>query len=92
MLTIESYRQWKNELLTDSEFFNLTAGAFLHRPELAVQIQKVDRLQPVLVRCACCRFTCAIQDLNHLVELVEASADDYIRDVSLITGGHAGGQ
>src|SRR5437764_14745167 len=45
----------------------------------------LDRLCPVLVRCGGCRFTCAAQDLKHLIECIKAGAD-YVRDVSFPTG------
>lgn len=41
-----------------------------------------DRLVPVLVRCGGCRFTCAAQDVERLVLLVEMGGE-YVRDVSV---------
>lgn len=45
----------------------------------------LDRLCPVLVRCGGCRFTCAVQDVDHLVACISAGGD-YVRDVSFPVG------
>jgi hypothetical protein len=44
-----------------------------------------NRLQQVLVRCGSGRFTCAVQDLDHFIEIINADpkARDYVRDVSI---------
>jgi hypothetical protein len=53
------------------------------------EVQKVDRLMLVLVRCGCGRFLCPAQDLQHFIAIIEQHAKDhpnegdYIRDVSL---------
>ena len=49
-------------------------------PELA----KIDRLFPCLVRCGGCRFTCAVQDVSHLVGIIEASGREYVRDIAML--------
>ena len=41
-----------------------------------------SRLLPVLVRCGATRFTCGLQDLDHMISMVEKSGD-YVRDVSV---------
>lgn len=35
-----------------------------------------------LVRCGCCRFVCAAQDVAHLLKCIDAGGD-YVRDVSV---------
>lgn len=45
----------------------------------------LDRLCQVLVRCGGCRFTCAAQDVAHLIKCIEVGGD-YIRDVSFPVG------
>lgn len=50
--------------------------------EQAKQVEAVDRLCPVLVRCGGCRFTCGVQYLSHLIECIEKNGD-YVRDVSI---------
>lgn len=49
-------------------------------PELA----KIDRLFPCLVRCGGCRFTCAVQDVSHLVGIIEASGQEHVRDIAML--------
>jgi len=49
-------------------------------PELA----KIDRLFPCLVRCGGCRFTCAVQDVSHLVGIITKEGSDYVRDISML--------
>ena len=44
-----------------------------------------DRLRPVLVRCGRGRFTCAAQDAEHFIAIIERDGSDYIRDVSLLS-------
>lgn len=46
---------------------------------------KLDRLCPLLVRIGGGRFTCAAQDLEHLIACVIAGGD-YVRDVSFPVG------
>ena len=48
-------------------------------------LKEHDRLRQVLVRCGNGRFTCAVQDVKHFCEIIDASAADYVRDVSLPT-------
>ena len=44
--------------------------------------QDATRLLPVLVRCGGTRFTCGLQYLKGLMEMVEKNGD-YVRDVSI---------
>lgn len=53
-----------------------------------VELEKLDRLFPVLVRCGGCRFTCGVQDYAHLSDCISAGGD-YVRDVSLPIGWEA---
>jgi len=47
--------------------------------ELA-EIVKRDRLRPVLVRCSCCRFTAAAQDVKRIIDALTV-AGDHVRDM-----------
>lgn len=49
------------------------------------ELIKLDRLCPLLVRIGGGRFTCAAQDLEHLIACVIAGGD-YVRDVSFPVG------
>ncbi len=60
-------------------------GGFLREPEVAMlAADPSTRLQPLLVRCGGCRFTAPAQDVLHLIRLVEATGEEYVRDVSLL--------
>ena len=48
------------------------------------ELKQIDRFRQVLVRCGCGRFTCAVQDVDHFVGIIERSKEDYIRDVRLL--------
>lgn len=54
----------------------------------AEELNKLDRLFPVLVRCGCNRFTCSVQYLKGMIICVEAGGD-YVRDVSIPVGTEA---
>lgn len=56
---------------------------FLGKEDLAVVATR-DRLAQVLVRCGGCRFTCSAQDAQHLMDIIERDAKDYVRDVTLV--------
>ncbi len=60
-------------------------GGFLHDHKQTAKLRELDRLCPVLVRCGGCRFTCAVQDVEHLIKCITAGGD-YVRDVSLPVG------
>lgn len=66
--------------LATAQFALTKTFGFLRDTDIP-QLVKLDRLQPLLVRCGACRFTCAAQDTPTLVSYVEA-AGDYVRDVS----------
>lgn len=57
-------------------------------PEQIIELAKLDRLFPVLVRCGGGRFTCGAQDYSHFSRCV-AAGGDYVRDVSLPIGWEA---
>lgn len=57
---------------------------FIDTDDLAALIA-LDRLCPVLVRCGGCRFTCAAQDVPHLMFCIGAGKD-YVRDISFPVG------
>jgi hypothetical protein len=59
---------------------------FLTSPEDEQKLLAEDRLQQVLVRCGGGRFTCAVQDLAHFVEIINKDGTDYVRDVCVIRG------
>jgi hypothetical protein len=42
-----------------------------------------NRFMQCLIRCGGCRLTCAVQDVQHIVETIE-NGNDYVRDVSLL--------
>jgi hypothetical protein len=60
-------------------------GGFLTKADVA-DLVKVDRLYQVLIRCGGCRFICAVQDVDHLVGIIDRDGKDYVRDVSIIAG------
>lgn len=49
-------------------------------PELVA----VAPFYPCLVRCNLCRFTIPAEYVRHLVQIIDASGKDYVRDVALI--------
>lgn len=67
-------------------FLATLPGGFIVHPEQVTALLNLDRLFPLLVRCGCCRFTCAVQDLDHLKRCIDAGGD-YVRDVSVPVGG-----
>lgn len=57
---------------------------FISEPSLAaIAADPHTRLTPVLVRCGNGRFVAAAQDAAHFIKAIEASGQDYVRDVSL---------
>jgi len=63
-------------------------GGFLTKEDIA-ELARLDRLRPVLVRCGACRFSCAAQDVAHLVHIITREDSDYVRDVSLLASDEA---
>lgn len=66
-----------------AEIFHRRGDGFLKDCDLP-ELAKIDRLFPCLVRCGGCRFTCAVQDVSHLVGIIEASGREYVRDISML--------
>ena len=52
--------------------------------EMVKRLVKIDPHYMVLIRCGGCRFTCPAQHVDHVVEIFNASNEDYVRDVSFI--------
>lgn len=46
------------------------------------EIIQINRLELLLVRCGGCRFLAPAQDVDRLITLVEATGEEYVRDVS----------
>jgi hypothetical protein len=46
------------------------------------EVQKIDRMMLVLVRCGGGRFLCPIQDVQHFINIIGKEKSDYVRDVS----------
>ena len=44
----------------------------------------VDPNYMVLIRCGSCRLTCKAMDVEHLVNIIDESKSDYVRDVSFL--------
>ena len=63
--------------------FHRRGDGFLKDCDLP-ELTKIDRLFPCLVRCGGCRFTCAVQDVSHLVGIIEASGKEYVRDIAML--------
>jgi len=66
-----------------AEIFHRRGDGFILDSDLP-EIAKIDRLQPCLVRCGGCRFTCAAQDVSHLVGIITKEGSDYVRDISML--------
>lgn len=47
------------------------------------ELERIDRLMLVLVRCGAGRFMCPVQDVKHFVGIIEREDSDYVRDISL---------
>lgn len=73
-----------NKLQSFIQEQNDNYGGFLRQSDMPALIA-LDRLCQVLVRCGGCRFTCAAQDVAHLIKCVDAGGD-YVRDVSFPVG------
>jgi hypothetical protein len=68
-------------------------GTFLTEEDVP-EVQKIDRLMLVLVRCGNGRFLCPVQDVTHFINIIEEHSKlkeekigkplqgDHIRDVS----------
>lgn len=51
------------------------------------QINDLNRLTQVLVRCGGGRFVCAAQDAKHFIDIISKDNSDYVRDVSVVPQG-----
>jgi hypothetical protein len=68
------------------QFIEQLPYGFLRGPADTAELIKLDRFFQVLVRCGGFRFTCAVQDVDHLCKCV-AAGGDHVRDVSIPVGG-----
>lgn len=48
------------------------------------QLIAESRFHPCLVRCGNGRFTCPAQDVRHFTDIINASKDDYVRNISVM--------
>lgn len=69
--------------MTASQRIKKETFGFLTKPEDTQALIEEDRFTPILVRMGAGRFTCAVQDLDHMIAMVVKADLDYIRDVSL---------
>lgn len=59
-------------------------GGFLRVTDIAmVAADPATRLRALLVRCGGCRFVAPAQDVLRLIRLIEATGEEYARDVSI---------
>ena len=54
---------------------------FLTNEDIA-EVEKVDRMTMVLVRCGVGRFICPVQNALHFCNIIDKEGTDYVRDVS----------
>lgn len=52
--------------------------------ETIKDLVELDPNYMVLIRCGSCRLTCKAMDVEHLVEIIDESSNDYVRDVSFL--------
>ena len=69
--------------MTHKEYLLKTQFGFIATKEDEEKLIAEDRFTPVLVRCGSGRFRCAVQDLAHFVNVINASELDYVRDASV---------
>lgn len=69
--------------MTHKAYLLKTQFGFIASKEDEEKLIAEDRFTPILVRCGGGRFRCAVQDLAHWVEVINASKIDYIRDASV---------
>lgn len=60
-------------------------GGFL-TDETLPTLAMLDPMRRVLVRCNGCRFWCPASQAQHMVHVVEASGEEWVRDISLMAG------
>jgi hypothetical protein len=51
------------------------------------EVEKVDRMMLVLVRCGNGRFLCPVQNAIHFCNIIDKEGTDYVRDVSFPSNG-----
>ena len=71
--------------MTTMEEIRARRHGFVTSQDMA-EIVTINRLQPLLVRCGGCRFQAPAQDVARLIRLVEATGEEYVRDVSFPAG------
>lgn len=51
------------------------------------EVEKIDKMMLVLVRCGMGRFLCPVRDVTHFTNIITRDAKDYVRDVSFPSNG-----
>lgn len=51
------------------------------------EVEKIDRMMMVLVRCGNGRFLCPVQNAIHFCNIIDKEGTDYVRDVSFPSNG-----
>ena len=59
---------------------------FIASDDDLADIVRENRFQTILIRCGSGRFTCAAQDVEHFVRIINESDRDYVRDISIPVG------
>jgi hypothetical protein len=57
---------------------------FIQNEQELTEVVAENRLHPCLVRCNMGRFTCPAQDVDHFVDIIQKSDNDYVRDISVL--------
>ena len=61
-------------------------GTFLSNEDIK-EVEKIDRMMLVLVRCGNGRFLCPVQNAIHFCNIIDKEGTDYVRDVSFPSNG-----
>jgi hypothetical protein len=59
---------------------------FLNNEDIA-EVEKIDRMMMVLVRCGNGRFICPVQNVKWFCDIIDKEGTDYVRDVSFPSNG-----
>ncbi len=59
---------------------------FLTNEDIA-EVEKIDRMMMVLVRCGNGRFVCPVQNVLHFCNIIDKEGTDYVRDLSFPSNG-----
>lgn len=59
---------------------------FIASDDDLADIVRENRFQTILIRCGNGRFTCAAQDVEHFVRIINESGRDHVRDISIPVG------